>query len=122
MKIIVKVSSILYALAMIVFGVQHFIYASFAANIVPGWIPWHLFWVYFVGIALILSGISIALNKLAQLACVMLGCMLFLFVILIHIPLILHNYRDGGEITNAFKDVGLACAAFILGKSFQNER
>ena len=122
MDIVLKLSRFLYAAAMFVFGIQHFVYADFTATIVPAWIPGHLFWVYFVGIALIVSAISIVINKKAHLACILLGCMLFLFVILIHIPLILQNYHNGGEITNAFKDIGLASAALILSNSFRSTK
>lgn len=108
----------LYAFTMLVFGIQHFMYASFVATLVPGWIPCHLFWAYFVGVALIAAGVSIAINKKARLACIMLGAMIFLFVLLVHIPLVTQNIHDGGKITNAFKDVGLGCCAFILGYSF----
>lgn len=109
----------LYALTLMVFGIQHFMYASFVATLVPGWIPWHLFWAYFVGVALIAAAVSISINKLAQLACTLLGVMIFLFVLIIHIPLVVHNIHDGGKITNAFKDVGVGCCAFILAVHFQ---
>jgi putative oxidoreductase len=107
----------LYALVIAGFGVQHFIYAGFVATIVPGWIPWHLFWTYLVGLALIMAAISIVIKKAARLACVLLGTMIFLFVVLIHLPLVMHNIYDGGKITNAFKDIGLGCCAFVLGST-----
>jgi putative oxidoreductase len=113
-----KISRILYALTLAVFGVQHFMYAAFVATIVPGWIPWPLFWTYFVGIALIAAAISIVINKMARMACLLLGAMIFLFVILIHIPLVINNIHQGGKVTNMFKDVGLGCCAFILGYTF----
>lgn len=108
----------LFALTFVVFGIQHFIYADFVSTIVPGWIPFHLFWVYVVGIAFIMAPISIVINKLARLACIMLGATIFLFVALIHIPLILENIHDGGKIANMFKDVGLGSCAFILASTF----
>ena len=45
---------------MIVFGAQHFMYASFIAFLIPAWIPGHLFWAYFTGTAFIAAGLSIA--------------------------------------------------------------
>jgi putative oxidoreductase len=118
MNVTFRVGSILYALAVFAFGVEHFIYAKPTSRLVPGWIPWHLFWVYFVGVALMASAISIVINKHARLACIMLGCMLFVFIILIHVPSV---YRDPSNLTNAFNDIGLASGAVILGGTFQKE-
>jgi hypothetical protein len=50
----------LFAVSMIVFGTQHFMYAVFIATLIPPWIPAHLFWVYFT-VALALSGGSLIL-------------------------------------------------------------
>lgn len=113
---------LLYALAMLVFGMQHFLYVDFVATLIPVWIPWHLFWAYFVGVALIAAAISIAINKMAVTACILLGAMIFLFVILIHVPLVSQNIHDGGKITNAFKDVGLGSCAFILASSIAKNK
>ena len=119
MNYLFKTGVFLYALAMVVFGIQHFMYAGFVATLVPGWIPRHLFWAYLVGVALVAAGISIAINKMARLACVLLGSMIFLFVLLIHVPSVISNIHDGSRVTNAFKDVGLGCCAFILGGTFK---
>ena len=40
---------------MIVFGAQHFMYAAFIATLIPAWIPFHLFWVYFTGAGFIVA-------------------------------------------------------------------
>ena len=37
---------LLFAIAMAVFGADHFVTVSFAAKIVPSWIPGRLFWAY----------------------------------------------------------------------------
>src|SRR5713226_7889837 len=53
---------------LVVFGVQHFLYARFVAALVPSWIPGHLFWAYAVGIAFIATTLSIIVNIKARLA------------------------------------------------------
>jgi uncharacterized membrane protein len=45
----------LFAISMIVFGTQHFMYAAFIATLTPAWIPLHLFWFYFTGIGFIVA-------------------------------------------------------------------
>ena len=46
------------ALMMIAFGTDHFLYVPFVASLVPAWIPLHVFWTYFAGVALIASGVG----------------------------------------------------------------
>jgi hypothetical protein len=41
------------AIPMAIFGADHFVFANSIANLVPSWIPWHLFWAYFVGVCLL---------------------------------------------------------------------
>ena len=118
MNYVLIASRILYALAIAIFGIQHFAYAHFVARMVPGYIPWHLFWTYFVGIALIVAAVSIIINKLARLACIMLGAMIFLLVLLIQLPQVVGNIHDGGRLDSALDELGLGCCAFILGGTF----
>ena len=118
MNYLFKTGLLLFALAMAVFGVQHFIYAKYVATLVPGWIPMHLFWAYVVGIALIAAAVAMVINKMARMACILLGLMIFLFVILIDIPSIINHPHEGGRITDTFKEVGLGSCAFILSSAF----
>jgi len=115
----------LLALPMVIFGVQHFVFASFVAMIVPPWIPWHFFWAYFVGIALIAAGAAITLNREAWLAGFLLGAMILAFVVLIHSRLLVQWPGDvfamnpifgphPGRLNNACKDMGLSGAAFLF--------
>jgi uncharacterized membrane protein len=117
---------------MVVYGVLHFRYAVFVATIVPPWIPWHLFWTYFAGVALIASGMAIVLKKQEHLAATLLGTMILLWVLLIHVFLIFHKPGDAwaerpmfgdlaGRLNNAFKDLGLSGAAFILAGTFGSD-
>ncbi len=46
---VMNLGRILFAAPLLVFGVQHFLYARFIATLVPAWIPGRLFWAYFIG-------------------------------------------------------------------------
>ena len=49
-----------FGLAMIVFGIQHFLYVRFLATLVPRYLPGHHLWILGTGLALIAAGLSIA--------------------------------------------------------------
>jgi uncharacterized membrane protein YphA (DoxX/SURF4 family) len=74
----------LLAIPLVVFGVQHFMYANPTAGMVPAWLPPRLFWAYFVGVAFIAAAVSITIKVQARLAATLLGFMFLLIAILIH--------------------------------------
>jgi len=115
----------LLALPMVIFGVEHFLFAGIVVTIMPPWIPWHFFWAYFVGIALIAAGVAIILKREAWLAGFLLGTMILAFVVLIHSRLLAQWPGDAfamnpifgphpGRLHNACKDLGLSGAAFLF--------
>lgn len=75
-----------FAIPMAVFGADHFISPGLIATLVPSWIPWHLFWVYLVGVALIASALSMVTKKQSVLAATLRSATLFSFVLLISGP------------------------------------
>jgi uncharacterized membrane protein len=99
---------------MILGGIQHFVYADFVERLVPSWIPATRFWVYFTGIALIAGGVGILLPKTQRLAATMAGIMIFLWVVLLHIPRALADLHEAGEISGVFEALALSGVAFIL--------
>ena len=99
---------------MILGGIQHFVYADFVDRLVPAWIPGTRFWVYFTGVALIAGGLGILLPQTQRLAATMSGLMIFLWVVLLHIPRALADLHDVGETSGVFEALALSGVAFIL--------
>jgi len=108
---------LLFAIPMAVFGADHYIAAKFVANGVPSWIPGHLFWVYFVGTALIAAALGLATGLQSRLAATLLGVMIFLFVILIHIPNCFAIPYDKTRLTIVLRDSSLSFSALAFAAS-----
>jgi uncharacterized membrane protein len=106
------------AIMVFIFGIDHFIYTDYVATLVPSWIPGHIFWTYFAGAALIAAGAGIILNIKARLAATMLGVMLFIWVIILHIPRAIVDPSDnmGNETTSVFEALAFCGVAFIMGQ------
>jgi uncharacterized membrane protein len=83
---IAPAAPIFISIFMIFCGIEHFVYADFVATLVPAWIPGALFWAYFAGGALIAAGLGILLPATRRLAAALLGTMLFLWLLMLHIP------------------------------------
>ena len=75
-----------YAAPLAAFGTEHFTVTKEIASFMPAWIPWHLFWVYFVGACFIAAPLSLATRIHARLAASLLALTFFLFVVLMDAP------------------------------------
>ena len=104
----------LFASLLVVVGVQHFLYARFVATLVPAWIPWHLFWAYFVGVAFFAAAMSIATRKYIGLGAGLLGLMFFLWVIFLHLPRVAAASHDGKEWTSALVALAMCGGAWVV--------
>ena len=80
--------------ALATFGAEHLASAQFIKDGVPAWIPWHLFWAYFVGLALFATAISFVANRYVLLSSWLFGLMDLIFILTIHIPNALHAPSD----------------------------
>jgi uncharacterized membrane protein len=106
-----------FAIPMGVFGTEHLVDASDIAQVVPSWMPAHLFWTYLVGVALIAAALGIVLDKHARLAATLLGSMLLIFVALIHIPNIVGQHGARLFWMIALRDTAFSGGAFALAGS-----
>jgi hypothetical protein len=108
------VGQYLYAFPLFIVGVQHFLYARFVATLVPTWIPGHLFWAYFIGVAFFGSALAIITRQFATLASSLLGLMFLLWVLLLHFPRVAASPHNGNEWTSAFIALAMSGAAFLV--------
>ena len=96
---------------MAVFGGDHFIAAKFIAPTIPSWIPWHRFWTYSVGTALIAAALSLVTKQHSLLAATLLSAMLFSFVLLIHTPNLAANRHDRILFAIVLRDTSFSAGA-----------
>ncbi len=113
---LIPLGAILFALTIISFAGDHYLYAKEAADYVPSWIPFHLFWIYFTGAALFASGLAIILKIKSRLAATLLGSMILTWFIILHIPRIIVSPVPylGSEIASAFLAFAYSGIAFVI--------
>ena len=114
---ITTLGRIFIAIALVVFGVQHFMYGAFVAGLVPAWMPGRLFWAYFVGAAFFAAAAGILYQRSARPAATLLGVMFLLFVVLLHIPRIAAHSSDGNEWTSGFVALAMCGGAWIVASA-----
>jgi uncharacterized membrane protein len=118
-----RIGKILFALSLLVFAVQHFMYAEFIANLVPAWIPFKLFFAYFVGAAFVLSSVSIFTGIRLRLAGALLGFMYLFWTIFLHLPRVAADTHKETEKTSLFIAFAFSGIFFTLASvSGKNSR
>jgi uncharacterized membrane protein YphA (DoxX/SURF4 family) len=91
---IVALANLCFAAPLAVFGTLHLSAAQGLSTMVPKYMPWHLFWAYFVGFALIAASLSIATKIQVVWSGLLFGCMMFLFAGMLTLPAIVADQHN----------------------------
>lgn len=111
-----------FGISLLAFCVVNFIYHDFIASMIPDWIPAHLFWAYFTGIASFAAGVSILTGVQARLALTLLGIMYGSWVLVIHIPYVAAHPHERGMWTDMFITLALSGGSWFLTGSLLPEK
>ena len=110
-----------YVAPVAAFGTEHFTLTAVIASLVPGWIPWHLFWAYFVGACFIAAALSLVTKIQARLSASLLALAYFLFVVLMDAPAWAQNPRDRFALTLALRELSFSGGALALAASLTEQ-
>jgi len=111
-----------YAGPLAAFGTEHFTLTEGIASLIPAWIPWHIFWAYFVGACFIAAALSLVTRIQARLAGALLGLNFFLFVVLMDVPGWLENPRDRIALALALRELSFSGGALAMAASLGGGR
>lgn len=109
-----------YAIPPAVFGTLHLFGTQFVIGLVPKYMPWPLFWAYFVGVALIATGLSIATKIGVQWSGFLFGCMMFLFEFMMNIRALVLQPHNRLFWTLFFREASFGGAGWVLAATAIN--
>ena len=118
---VVGLSNLCFALPLAVFGAEHLSAAEFIQQGVPSYVPWHLFWAYFVGFALLAASLSIATKIQVRWSGLLFGIMMFLFVAMMDIPGALAKPGDRFGWTLLLRELAFGGGGWILAGTAMRE-
>jgi uncharacterized membrane protein len=122
-KIFLVIGTIFLSLFFIISGFAHFKFAGFIIDgFMPSYIPFHPFWTYFCGIALIAGGIGIHIYPLRKIAALLVGIMIAGWFLLLHIPRFVTNINDPSDQMGLCESFAFAGIMFVLYDLFKKKK
>jgi putative oxidoreductase len=121
MKKITTIGRILFALPFAVFGINHFLMMDYYMGMLTSFIPKTGFIMILTGIMLIAASISIITKKFVKLSTILLAILLFLFIVTIHIPHLIHGTDTTATLIALLKDISLMGGSLMIAGMYSEE-
>lgn len=115
----VRLARVLYALALIAFGLSHFAYVRLTAPLVPAWLPAHGLWAYLTGGAYLAAAVAILSGVLSRLAATLSAVQMALFTLLVWVPPLAAGHPSAGQYDELGVSLALTAAACVMADSFR---
>ena len=113
-----RLARIVYGLGLIPFGYAHFAYVKATADLVPGWLPWHVAWAYVTGGAFVAAALAVIFGVWARLATVLSVLQMGLFGLLVWVPRLVAGSLTPFQRVEVVTTVALTAAGWVVADSF----
>ena len=114
---ILQLGPVFEAVALAIFAAEHFTAPRDLMPIVPHWLPWPLFWTWFVGVSLLAAAVSLIAWRHVRLSARLLALLFLIIVATIDLPNLPANLHDRLFWTLTVRELSFAAGAMVLAGS-----
>ncbi|MEP6633106.1 MAG: hypothetical protein ABJA62_02765 [Luteimonas sp.] len=114
----VRWARLLFALALPMIGLAHFVYAKQTADFMPKWMPAPYFWVYLTGSGSIAASLGVLFAFYPRLAATLEAAMLSIITILVWLPGLIAAPSNGAW-TPFLMSTAIACGAWAVADAYR---
>lgn len=121
MKVLLPLGQCFFAVGLIAFGVQQFVFADFVVGRAPPWpenLPGRLVWAWLTGTIFVAAGVTIIVSREARWAGLIAAAPIFFWALLRHIPVALAAPAFSGEWTMFGKALVFTGGALTIAATF----
>ena len=120
---VLALGPLFYAVALAIFAAEHFTAARDLMGIVPKWLPWPLFWTYFVGAAWLAAAISFLAWIEVRWSAALTALMMFLIVATADLPNLAGHAHERFFWILTARETAFGCGAMVLaGSQWQSRK
>jgi uncharacterized membrane protein YphA (DoxX/SURF4 family) len=94
---------------------------DYYVGMLTSFVPQGAYTIILVGIMLIAASVSIISKKYVRLSTIMLACLLFIFIITIHIPHLIHDVDRTTTIITLLKDISLMGGSLMIAGFYSDD-
>lgn len=115
----ITVARLLFALALPMIGLSHFVYNAATAGYVPTWLPWHPGWAYLTGAGSLAACLGLLFGVYPRLAAVLEAAMLSVITLLVWLPGLVSQPADRLMETAFLISTTIAAGAWVVADSYR---
>ncbi|HLO19864.1 MAG TPA: hypothetical protein VK192_05165 [Sphingomicrobium sp.] len=113
-----RIASVFYGLALIAFGLSHFVYVSLTAPLVPAWLLAPLFWAYFTGAVYLVTGFLLVTGFGVRMAAALAAVQIALITLLVWGPMVLAGNLTAMHWQETVVSWALTAGALVIAASY----